>query len=158
MDSFKTKLGHGDYRFSVRHSPFDLHVDHPMISSIITHPGGAHKDDFLACSVLLHDNPVSIFRREPTESDLADQSIAVLDVGGEHESVRAEFSITTNFPATMCPPVHYLSFFNIWEFMKMPVSFVHGLEVAEWFDCRGPKDTAEWLRWIVRLGEIKFSP
>ena len=27
-----------------------------MISSIITHPGGAHKDDFLACAVLLKNN------------------------------------------------------------------------------------------------------
>ena len=62
-----------------------------MISSIITHPGGAHKDDFLACSVFLHDHPVSIFRREPNDSDLLDSSIAVLDVWGHHEPEKFNF-------------------------------------------------------------------
>ena len=52
-----------------------------MISSIITHPGGAHKDDFLACAVLLTQAPVAIQRRDPTEADLTDTSVAVLDIG-----------------------------------------------------------------------------
>ena len=117
---------------------------HPMISSIITHPGGAHKDDFLACSVLLHDNPVSIFRREPTDSDLADQSIAVLDVGGEHESVRLNFD-HHQFPRDHIPTCALslvLQYLGIYEDAR---EFCPWLEVAEWFDCRGPKDTAEWL-------------
>ena len=115
-----------------------------MISSIITHPGGAHKDDFLACSVLLHDNPVSIFRREPTDSDLADQSIAVLDVGGEHESVRLNFD-HHQFPRDHVPTCALslvLQYLGIYEDAR---EFCPWLEVAEWFDCRGPKDTAEWL-------------
>ena len=59
---------------------------HPMsYSLILTHPGGSHKDEFLACSVLLADNPVPIIRREPGDDDLADPSIAVVDVGGSHE-------------------------------------------------------------------------
>ena len=37
---------------------------------ILTHPGGAHKDEFLACCLLLAQNNVSVFRREPTEDDL----------------------------------------------------------------------------------------
>ena len=115
-----------------------------MISSIITHPGGAHKDDFLACSVLLHDNPVSIFRREPTHSDMADQSIAVLDVGGEHESVRLNFD-HHQFPRDHVPTCALslvLQYLGIYEDAR---EFCPWLEVAEWFDCRGPKDTAEWL-------------
>ena len=52
-----------------------------MIKTIITHPGGAHKDDFLACAVLLSKFPVSIFRRDPTEEELADPEIAVVDIG-----------------------------------------------------------------------------
>ena len=43
-----------------------------MNSTIVTHPGGAHKDEFLACSVLLAQTPSSILRREPTEEDLSD--------------------------------------------------------------------------------------
>ena len=43
-----------------------------MINSIVTHPGGAHKDEFLACAVLLSKDSLPIYRREPTEVDLAD--------------------------------------------------------------------------------------
>ena len=43
-----------------------------IYSSIVTHPGGAHKDEFLACCVLLAEHAVPLFRREPSEADLAD--------------------------------------------------------------------------------------
>ena len=115
-----------------------------MISSIITHPGGAHKDDFLACSVLLHDNPVSIFRREPTDTDLSDHNIAVLDVGGEHAPERLVFD-HHQFPRNHVPTCALslvLQHLGIYEDAR---EFCPWLEVAEWFDCRGPKDTAEWL-------------
>ena len=54
------------------------------IQLIVTHPGGAHKDDFLACCLLAHLHGVPIERREPTASDLADPLICVVDVGGDH--------------------------------------------------------------------------
>ncbi len=38
-------------------------------SRILTHPGGSHKDEFLACCLLLAENPVPIVRREPTAED-----------------------------------------------------------------------------------------
>ncbi|MBD36927.1 MAG: hypothetical protein CMI28_02470 [Opitutae bacterium] len=56
-----------------------------MIKTIITHPGGAHKDDFLACSVLLSNHPASIFRRDPTEQELEDPEVAVVDIGHQHD-------------------------------------------------------------------------
>jgi hypothetical protein len=115
-----------------------------MISSIITHPGGAHKDDFLACSVFLHDHPVSIFRREPNDSDLLDSSIAVLDVGGHHEPEKFNFD-HHQFPREHVPTCALslvLQHLGIYEDAR---EFCSWLEVAEWFDCRGPKDTAEWL-------------
>ena len=115
-----------------------------MISSIITHPGGAHKDDFLACAVLLFQHQVSIFRREPLESDLLDSSIAVLDVGGEHAPERLVFD-HHQFPRDHVPTCALslvLQHLGIYEDAR---EFCPWLEVAEWFDCRGPKDTAEWL-------------
>ena len=115
-----------------------------MISSIITHPGGAHKDDFLACAVLLFQHQVSIFRREPLESDLLDSSIAVLDVGGEHAPERLVFD-HHQFPRDHVPTCALslvLQYLGIYEDAR---EFCPWLEVAEWFDCRGPKDTAEWL-------------
>ena len=115
-----------------------------MISSIITHPGGAHKDDFLACAVLLFQHQVSIFRREPLESDLSDSSIAVLDVGGEHAPEWLVFD-HHQFPRDHVPTCALslvLQHLGIYEDAR---EFCPWLEVAEWFDCRGPKDTAEWL-------------
>ena len=52
---------------------------------IVTHPGSAHKDDFLAASVLLAtlDN-VEIYRREATREDLDDPNTYVVDVGLEY--------------------------------------------------------------------------
>ena len=55
------------------------------IELIVTHPGGAHKDDFLACSLLAHLHGVPIERRDPTDEDLAKPSICVVDVGGVHD-------------------------------------------------------------------------
>ena len=115
-----------------------------MISSIITHPGGAHKDDFLACAVLLKNNPVSIFRREPSVEDLRDHKIAVLDVGGEYDSKSLNFDHHqfSREHEPVCSLSLVLKYLGIYEDAR---EFCPWLEVAEWFDCRGPNDTAEWL-------------
>ena len=115
-----------------------------MIKTIITHPGGAHKDDFLACSVLLSTHPVSIFRRDPTEQELEDPEVAVVDIGHQHDPE------LNNFDHHQLPRDHeptcalslVLQKFEIYEDTK---EFCSWLETTEWFDCRGPHDTAEWL-------------
>lgn len=115
-----------------------------MIKTIITHPGGAHKDDFLACSVLLSTHPVSIFRRDPAEQELEDPEVAVVDIGHQHDPK------LNNFDHHQLPRDHeptcalslVLQKFEIYEDTK---EFCSWLETTEWFDCRGPHDTAEWL-------------
>ena len=115
-----------------------------MIKTIITHPGGAHKDDFLACSVLLSNHPVSIFRRDPTEQELEDPEVAVVDIGHQHDPK------LNNFDHHQLPRDHeptcalslVLQKLEIYEDTK---EFCSWLETTEWFDCRGPHDTAEWL-------------
>ena len=115
-----------------------------MIKTIITHPGGAHKDDFLACSVLLSTHSVSIFRRDPTEQELDDPEVAVVDIGHQHDPK------LNNFDHHQLPRDHeptcalslVLQKFEIYEDTK---EFCSWLETTEWFDCRGPHDTAEWL-------------
>lgn len=59
---------------------------------IVTHPGSAHKDDFLSASVLLAtlDN-AEIIRREPTVADLDDHKTYVVDVGLEYAPDRHNF-------------------------------------------------------------------
>ncbi|MGB0257446.1 MAG: MYG1 family protein [Coraliomargarita sp.] len=115
-----------------------------MISSIVTHPGGAHKDDFLACAVLLTQTPVAIERRDPTEADLNDSAVAVVDIGHEHSATLHNFDhhqLPRDHVPT-CALSLVLQHLGIYEDSK---EFCAWLEVAEWFDCRGPKDTAEWL-------------
>jgi hypothetical protein len=114
------------------------------LSLILTHPGGSHKDELLACSLLAAVHRVPIERREPTEADLADPTIAVVDVGGEHAPERNNFD-HHQFPADH-PPVCALSLvlqhLGVYEDARQ---FCDWLEPAEWFDTRGPNVTAKWL-------------
>ena len=114
------------------------------LSLILTHPGGSHKDELLACSLLAAVHRVPIVRREPTDADLADPSIAVVDVGGEHAPERNNFD-HHQFPADH-PPVCALSLvlqhLGVYEDARQ---FCEWLEPAEWFDTRGPNVTAKWL-------------
>jgi hypothetical protein len=117
----------------------------PMpLSLILTHPGGSHKDELLACSLLAAVHRVPIVRREPTPEDLADPTIAVVDVGGEHAPERNNFD-HHQFPADH-PPVCALSLvlqhLGVYEDARQ---FCDWLEPAEWFDTRGPNVTAKWL-------------
>jgi hypothetical protein len=116
----------------------------PAIERIVTHPGGAHKDELLACSLLAAVHGVEIIRREPTDDDLADPATAVVDVGEQHEPALNNFD-HHQFPADH-PPVCALSLvlqhLGIYEDAR---TFCDWLEPAEWFDTRGPHATAEWL-------------
>lgn len=58
------------------------------ITKIITHPGNAHRDEFLACAIILASLPwdqsrqVKLERREPTPGDTLTNGVLVLDIGG----------------------------------------------------------------------------
>ena len=111
---------------------------------IVTHPGGAHQDEFLACCVLLARHPVSIHRREPDETDLADPATAVVDVGGEHEPARGNFD-HHQFPKDhppLCALSLVLQHLGVYDDARI---FCDWLETTERFDTRGPFDTAKWL-------------
>ncbi|MGE9291724.1 MAG: MYG1 family protein [Puniceicoccales bacterium] len=114
------------------------------IRAIVTHPGGAHKDEFLACATLLAKNPVSIERRDPTESDLSDPTVAVVDIGHQHNPDLLNFD-HHQFPRDHVPTCALslaLQYLDLYDDARQ---YCDWLEVVEWFDCRGPKDTAEWL-------------
>ena len=115
-----------------------------MIQQILTHPGSAHKDEFLACCLLVATHKVPIVRREPTTDDLNDTQTIVVDVGGEHEPARMNFD-HHQFPADS-PPICALSLvmmhLGIYDDARL---FCEWLEPTEWFDTKGPVKTAEWL-------------
>lgn len=114
------------------------------IHTIVTHPGGAHKDDFLACCLLVSATAAPVVRREPTPEDLADAGTAVVDVGDRHDPASGNFD-HHHFPADH-PPVCALSLvlqhLGLYEDAR---EFCDWLEPAEWFDARGPNETARWL-------------
>ena len=114
------------------------------IRLIITHPGGAHKDDLLACSLMASVHGVPILRREPTEEELDDASVCIIDVGGRHEPDKNNFD-HHQFPREhqpTCALSLVLQHLGVYEDARR---FCDWLEPAEWFDCRGPQRTAEWL-------------
>lgn len=116
----------------------------PNLTTILTHPGSAHKDEFLACSVLLALHPAPIVRREPSDADLADSTVAVVDVGHRHEPALNNFDhhqLPKDHPPT-CSLSLVLQHLGIYEDARQ---FCEWLEPAEWFDCRGPIATAKFL-------------
>jgi hypothetical protein len=111
---------------------------------ILTHPGGSHKDEFLACCLLVAGNAVPIVRREPTDEDLADPLTAVVDVGHEHAPERGNFDhhqFSKDHPPT-CSLSLVLQHLGVYEDAR---TFCDWLEPAEWFDTRGPVETSRWL-------------
>jgi hypothetical protein len=111
---------------------------------ILTHPGSSHKDEFLACAVLLAQQPVRIERREPSAEDLANPAVCVVDVGHCHEPE------LNNFDHHQFPPDHppccslslVLKKLDLYEDAR---TFCSWLETTEWFDSKGPNQTANWL-------------
>ena len=116
----------------------------PEIKSIITHPGGAHKDEFLACAVILHFYPVEIYRRDPEETELLDPEAAVIDIGHQHEPMLSNFDhhqFPKDYPAT-CSLSLILRHFGLYEDAQ---KFCEWLPTLEWFDSKGAISTSKWL-------------
>jgi Uncharacterised protein family (UPF0160) len=111
---------------------------------LLTHPGSAHKDEFLACCFLLAFYPVPIERREPTAADLATPDICVIDVGHCHEPELNNFD-HHQLPREQVPTCSLSLVLQHRGLYKDAREFCDWLETAEWFDCRGPIDTAKWL-------------
>ncbi|MCP5537025.1 MAG: MYG1 family protein [Akkermansiaceae bacterium] len=114
------------------------------IHTIITHPGGAHKDDFLACSIMVALHGAPIVRREPSDDELNDAHVCVIDTGDRHEPECNNFD-HHQFPRDHTPTCALslvLKHLGLYDDARL---FCDWLEPAEWFDCRGPNKTAEWL-------------
>jgi len=114
------------------------------MKAIVTHPGSAHKDDFLACCLLVSRHQAPVFRREPGPEDLGDPEVAVVDCGGEHDAARGNFD-HHQFPRDhepVCALSLVLQSMGLYEDAR---EFCDWLEPAEWFDTRGPFATAQWL-------------
>ncbi len=115
-----------------------------MVRLIVTHPGGAHKDDLLAVSVLASLHRAPVVRRDPTPKELADSSVAIVDIGGIHAPKDRNFD-HHHFPREHPPTCALSLVLDDLGVYEDALRFCDWLEVAEWFDSRGPNKTAEWL-------------
>ena len=113
-------------------------------SLILTPPGGSHKDEFLACCLLIASHGAPVVRREPPPEALENPATAVAAVDGEHEPARGNFD-HHQFPKDH-PPVCALSLvlqhLGVYEDAR---AFCDWLEPAEWLDTRGAVETSRWL-------------
>ena len=109
---------------------------------IITHPGSAHKDDFMSVSILLATlGSADIFRREATSEDLADPNTYVVDVGMDYDLEKHNFDHhqDSTFPCAFHLVMRYLGYHDT------------AMVVFGWYahmsmmDVRGPYKTAEHL-------------
>ena len=119
-------------------------------NKIITHTGTAHKDEFLACSLVLSHLSSkdiecdSIERRVPTMEDLNDPSVWCIDVGSElnHERHNFDHHQDFNLPCSMVLIARYLN-------IEADLS-----EMYDWWDLyntldtRGPKAVKEKFKLI----------
>ena len=114
------------------------------LQRIVTHPGGAHKDDLLAVCVLVAQHAVPVVRRDPTPEELDDPAVAIVDIGHSHDPARMNFDhhhFDREHPPT-CALSLVLEHLQLYDDAKR---FCDWLEPAEWFDSRGPNKTAAWL-------------
>jgi hypothetical protein len=127
-----------------------------MKTTIVTHPGRAHRDDFLAVCWLLGDvtDSPEVYRREPTQEDLNDSTVYVLDIGGQYDPRFRNFD-HHQLPADS-PPTCALQLLLEYELgaeaahHTFPWLFSTGL-----FDSKGPRAVAEHFGIPIKsLGEL----
>lgn len=112
------------------------------LKKIITHPGGAHRDDFVAVCLLLGEHAaVTVERREPEPAELDDPAIAVVDVGGRYEPTLRNFD-HHQFPREEAPRCAITLILDYLGLLEEARRFCDWLETAELIDVRGPNVTA----------------
>ena len=109
---------------------------------IITHPGTAHKDDFMSVSILLATlGSAEVFRREATSEDLADYHTYVVDVGMEHDPEKHNFD---HHQKSTLPCAFHLVMSSLGYHDAALVVFGWYAQMSM-MDVSGPYRTAEYL-------------
>ena len=111
---------------------------------VVTHPGSAHRDEFLACCLLAADAQVDLIeRRDPTAEELSNPEILVVDIGGEHEPR------SSNFDHHQLPREHEPTCSITLILPRLGVDSAVAREVWKWLafsellDSKGPFQTAK---------------
>ena len=133
------------------------------VNKIVTHAGHAHRDDFLSVCFTLalcgeYNNEPYIERRDPTDEELNDADVVVLDVGEKHQPELSNFDHhqfnRNDDPA--CALTLLLKDMDIYE--QASIGF-RWLNVTEKFDSKGPYFVANeiGIEWN-KISDATFSP
>lgn len=114
------------------------------LTSIVTHPGQAHRDEFMACAMLLASHAAPIYRRDPTEEDLQDPEIAVVDCGLRHEPELANLD-HHQFPRGEAVCAFDLAMQWLGYSPEEYRDVFFWAEFTSRLDATGPAATADWL-------------
>ena len=114
-------------------------------TKIVTHPGQAHRDDFVASAIALALFPsiVALFRREPTQEELDNPETLVLDVGGQVDPEKGNFD-HHQFPRDaepVCALTLFLSHVQLLERFRL----LDWVATTEIMDSKGPFELAKRL-------------
>ena len=138
-------------------------IEFDKVKRIVTHGGHAHRDDFLSVCFTLalcgeYNNEPFVERRDPTEKELQDSDVVVLDVGEKHQPELSNFDHhqfnRNDDPA--CALTLLLKDMDIYEEANLGFRW---LNVTEKFDSKGPYFVAneigvEWNK----ISDATFSP
>lgn len=129
------------------------------MKTIITHPGGGHRDDFISCCLLLAAGIAArIIRREPTADELEDPNILVVDVGGQHNPELGNYDhhqLDKNAPPT-CSLTLIMPLLGI--AIETARSAWQWFSFSEWLDAKGPTQTAEAFKMTQQAFDACLSP
>lgn len=148
--------------------------DFHKVQVIVTHPGGAHRDEFLATCIALSLAPhAHVFRQDATDAALNMPSNLVIDVGQRHEPHLMNFDhhqFSREAPPTSALTL-VLQHLGILDAARKSLLW---MEFTEILDSKGPVVTAKWLgtsvdkfmttvspveNWVLRrFGEYKEVP
>ncbi len=143
-----------------------------MSNLIITHPGSAHFDDLFAVSLVLAVNKdvlYTIERRHPTEKELANPEIWVIDVGWQYEPELKNFDHHqgTEIPASYMLVADYLgltdrlSIAPWWEYKDKVDRFglqkmADELGIESLFQCCSPIE--DWFIELFEQNPAEYLP
>ncbi|MDD5190141.1 MAG: MYG1 family protein [Dehalococcoidales bacterium] len=99
---------------------------------IITHPGGVHFDEVTAISLILavhYDTEFRAERREPTEGELDNPDVWVIDIGNRHEPEKHNFD---HHQSLECPAAFVL----VADYLGLKAS----LSLLPWWDFKDAVD------------------
>ena len=109
------------------------------MKTIVTHPGHAHRDEFISCCLLIVSGIAKIIvRRDPTKEDLNNPDVIVLDQGGRHEPEKLNFDHhqLPRDAAPTCSITLVLSYLGI--DVEQARQIWGWLEFSELLDSKGP--------------------